>query len=657
VIQLLGALAPSLAIGGLALLFLPILPPEHALARRICAWLTIVLLIRYVVWRATATLPSLAFNLQCVVAYAYFVAETGAAFAGLLLLHVLSKTLDRRAEALAHPVATHPGGPPLIDVFIPTYNEKREIVLRTIIGALNQDYPCFRVWVLDDGKRGWLRELASAHGARYLTRSDNAHGKAGNMNAGLAHVMALPRPPDVIAVLDADFIATPQFLTRTAALLHDPDVAVVQTPQHFFNPDPIQLNLGAADVIPDEQRFFFDVILASKDAHGTAFSCGTSGLVRVSALQRVGGFPTESVTEDLLLSIKMTAIGMRTVYLNERLTVGLAPEGLHEYLTQRSRWCLGTMQIVRTAWGPFSRGSQSGERVPLLMRLHTLDTVLFWTFGPLARLFGFTMPIFYWWFGLYVMRTDTVALVEHLGPYWLSCVVFLGWVSRGTNLPLYVEAMSLLTMFASLRASAVGLFGSKNQKFKVTAKGASRDHVVVHWSLIRWFLLLAGLTVGGIAYRTAVGPVADTPPEVEAINFFWSLFNLATLLLASLMCIELPRFRSEERFPIVEPTMVTLNKRRFPGTLRDISLAGAGLDVSRGEPPEPGSSLLLEIRGVGAVRATVVRAEAATFHVRFDDESCRPALVRKIFSGDCVPSVTRLPLTSLFAVVMRRAFG
>ena len=70
---------------------------------------------------------------------------------------------------------------------------------------------------------------------------------------------ALPEPPDFISILDADFVPTPHFLTRAMALFHDDDVGIVQTPQHFINPDPIQANLAATDVWPDEQRFFFDI--------------------------------------------------------------------------------------------------------------------------------------------------------------------------------------------------------------------------------------------------------------------------------------------------------------------------------------------------------------------------------------------------------------
>jgi cellulose synthase (UDP-forming) len=295
--------------------------------------------------------------------------------------------------------------------------------------------------------------------------------------------------------------------------------------------------------------------------------------------------------------------------------------------------------------------------VPLLMRLHTLDSILYWSIGSVARLCFLVAPILYWWFGIYVMETDATSVLEHLGPSWLCTAIFLGWVSRGTNLPLFVEAMTLLTLFESLRASAIGLFGSKNQKFKVTAKGASRDSVVIHWSLIRWFLLLAALTVGGIVFSTIRGPVAGTPVVVEAVSFFWSVFNIATLLLASLMCVELPRFRGEERFRADEPAEIVADGRRLISRLTDVSVAGARFAVPDGICLPSGTDLRIRLRGVGVIPARVVRGRAGECHVAFQGETGRPALIRKIFSGNLSPAVSRLSMSALLAVVFRRAFG
>ena len=598
-------------------------------------------------------MPPLEGKISSLVAWGFWLVELAGSMAGLVLLHVLSRTRQRSAEADAHPVGGHDGGVPLIDVLIPTYNEQEAILTRTLVGALAQDYPRFRVWVLDDGKRPWLEALARRLGAGYRTRQGNAHAKAGNMNAALDDLFALPDPPDLVAVLDADFVATPAFLARAASLMHDPEVAVVQTPQMFFNPDPVQLNLGAAGVIPDEQRFFFDVILASKDAHGTAFSCGTSSLVRREALQQIGGFPTESVTEDMLLSIKLKALGWRTVYLNEPLTTGLAPEGLQEYLTQRGRWCLGAMQIFRSAWGPLARGA-----MPWRMRLHTIDTVLYWAVSPLTRILALLMPPLYWWFGVVVMRTDLTGIVSHLGPYWIANVGYLAWVSRGSNVPVLADAMALLVARESLRASFVGLFGARNQAFKVTAKGATRDRTVVQWSLAGWFLGLALLTLGGIYFAAWHGAWRGAAVGAEVMNLFWSLYNLLTLLIATLMCIERPRYRAEERFWAREPAQLETGAGALAVELRDLSVSGCHFRLPDEAAPEVGDLLDLTVQGVGALACEVRRVRGRDCHVAFRAEGTgQLGLIRKLFSGAYLRPVQAMQTPDLLRVLLRAGLG
>ncbi len=649
------AAGPALLLLGLGLLLLRSTDPARPLPRRLGAALTALLMLRYMWWRCTETLPPLE-GLAGAIALAFLAVEMLAGLAGLLLLHVLSRTSERGAEADAHPVETHPGGAPLIDVLIPTYNEQRGILLRTLVGALGQDYPRFRVWVLDDGRRDWLRDLAQQLGAGYLTRPDNADAKAGNMNAALSHLLALPEPAAAFAILDADFVPTPQFLRRAAALLHDPTVGCVQTPQNFFNPDPIQLNLRGTAVIADEQRFFFDVILPSKDAHGTAFSCGTSSLVRREALLAIGLVPTESVTEDMLLSIKLAGAGWRTVYLNERLSVGLAPEGLREYLTQRGRWCLGAMQIGRSAWGPLGRA-----RVPWLLRLHTMDTLLYWTVGSLMKLLALLVPVLYWWSGVVVMRTDLADILDHLGPSWVAWVLFLGWVSRGTHLPIMAEAVGLLVAKEALRASVVGLFGARHQTFQVTAKGANRHAVAVQWGMLVPFLGLALATIGGILWRVVQGPVPGTQADIEAMNLFWSAYNCLVLFIACLICVEQPRHRAEERFDGDEPVLLRLpgRARPEPARLRDLSIGGCRLECGEGGATlVPGEDVQLAVGDVGEVVATVRRATPGALHLAFRaTPSQQAAIIRKVFSGVYVRPVVQTSPVALLRVLARRALG
>jgi cellulose synthase (UDP-forming) len=130
---------------------------------------------------------------------------------------------------------------PAVDGFIPTYNEPLDVLERTIVGALALDYPRdkLKVYVLDDKRRDWLRAFCEEKGAIHVTRPDNLHAKAGNMNNGLKVSSG-----DFIAVFDADFVPYRAFLRRTVPFFQDPSIGIVQTPQHFFNKDPVQSNLS-----------------------------------------------------------------------------------------------------------------------------------------------------------------------------------------------------------------------------------------------------------------------------------------------------------------------------------------------------------------------------------------------------------------------------
>ncbi len=85
----------------------------------------------------------------------------------------------------------------------------------------------------------------------------------------------------------------------------DPTIGIVQTPQHFFNKDPVQSNLSLKTVWPDEQRLFFDEMAASRDAWDVSFCCGSCSIARRSAVEEIGGFPHDSITEDLLTTLAL----------------------------------------------------------------------------------------------------------------------------------------------------------------------------------------------------------------------------------------------------------------------------------------------------------------------------------------------------------------
>jgi len=638
------AAAPTLFIIGAAMALLPFLDRDSAAGRAVPCLLCIALMLRAVIWRASSTLPVFALTPHVVWAHAFFATEVACTLSGSLLFLFLSRTIDRRPQSRRHQ-AWVAAQRMRVDIFIASYNEEAAILDRTIVGAKSQDYEHFRVFVLDDGRRDWLRELCIRRGVGYISRPDNEHAKAGNLNHGLRWLAEHGGAGEFVAILDADFVPQPNFLRHALALFQESDVGCVQTPQHFFNPDPLQQGFEAAHLWPDEQRFFFDILLASKDAWGVAFSCGTSSICRLSAIEAIGGFPTESITEDMLLSVKLKSIGWLTVYLNERLSMGLAPEGLREYVTQRVRWCIGFMQIACSAWGPLG-----SSRLPFLDRLSLVDAFLYWALSFPFRILCLLAPIVFGFLGVPVFHATAADLLFYIGPSIAVQMIVVAWISRGRALPILSDASQLLIAFHATKAAAAGLMKPKGHKFQVTAKGGDRSRVVVQWSIMRPFVLLIALTLGAILYATR-GPYSQAQEGGE-IFLFWGYYNMLLLAVAIIACVELPRPR-DQRFSSNEVGYLQIGPSRTPCQLVDLGLRGA--TIAGRAPAEVGENLLLDLEDVDRLPALVTRRAETSFEVQFADaDDIRVALTRKLFSGRYRTTPERTDFSDVISAVALR---
>jgi cellulose synthase (UDP-forming) len=649
VAALIEALSPGILVVGAAWVLLPWLRPDDERARAAMVAVMIALMWRYMLWRWFATLPSVGQTFDFAVGAIFAFIETLMMCGSTVSLVFLARLSDRTTDADRNAAWLEALAPqPLVDVFICTYNEEEAILERTIIGAQSMDYPRYRVWVLDDGRRPWLAELCERQGCRYLTRPDNAHAKAGNINNGLRHVAGLAERPDFISILDADFVPMPQFLRRALSLFRERDVGIVQTPQHFINPDPLQSNLSASQVWPDEQRYFFDVVMASKDAWGASFCCGTSSVIRFDVLHGIGGFPTDSVTEDYLVTLKMKSAGFRTVYLNERLSLGLAPEGLKEYVTQRSRWALGFAQICRGPLGPLRRGNG----LSLLDRISLIETFLYWSANYSFRLLGIIVPILYWLFDLQAVHADVGQTLFYYLPYFVSQVVIMGWMAQGRVMPVMSDVTQLLAATQIVKAVAHGLLKPKGHKFRVTAKGGDRSRRFVQWPLLRLFATFLVLTIAGVIWAFLLEDGSKLR-DSSALCLFWSWYNILILALACLVCVEQPRLRSTDRLPVHDHVaMVDTGDHASTHRILDISLGGARF---AGAPPAaPGVTVTI---GLGHLRmpGTIIRGDRDSFAIGFaNTDSTRADLIRFIYSGRYSATVPQIVPVRVAAAILGR---
>jgi cellulose synthase (UDP-forming) len=648
--ELVAALWPTLVLLGLCLAAMAMAKRSAAATRFAMMAVSVLLLMRYYYWRASSTLPPFGDKLDFTVGALFLFIETTGLVAALLCMFFLSRSRDRTADVEQNkPWLESLSEKPLIDLLICTYNEEEAILERTIIGATGMNYPNYRVWVLDDGNRPWLQALCENLGCGYVARPDNRHAKAGNINYALAKIAQLPKPPQFISILDADFVPMPDFLSRAMTLFRDERIGIVQTPQHFINPDPIQTNLLATQVWPDEQRFFFDIVMPAKDAWSAAFCCGTSSVIRFAPLQKLGGFPTDSVTEDYLLTLRMKEAGFTTAYLNEPLTLGLAPEGLKEYISQRSRWCLGFMQIMRGRSGPFSRSS----KLTFIDRLSLVDSFLMWAAVYPSKLVGVIVPILYLVFNIKSVNADLHDVAVYFLPFFVWHTASMSWLTRGRVLPVMSDVCQLIAAPQVFKAVVVGLSKPQGHKFTVTAKGGDRNRRFVEWPLLRFYGALLALTIISIGFAFHVNIRGDGI-EFGALALFWSWYNLIILTIVCFVCVEQPRRRKAERFDTNELVTLSADGKDYLRQLVDISLSGAR--IAGIAPPAKDGAITCKIRNC-VVEAKIIRASADFFAISFDGSlGVRFSMIRLFYSSQYVKAFEKVDVASVGRAVMQRLF-
>ncbi|MBN9021899.1 MAG: glycosyltransferase, partial [Rhizobiales bacterium] len=361
------------------------------------------IVLRYVYWRTTETIPPINQLENFIPGILLYAAELYNVCMLGLSLFVVAKPLPLR------PSPPSPAEPPTVDVFVPSYNEDATLLATTLAAAKGMDYPADRltVWLLDDGgtdqkcrsqnvqeavaaqeRRAHLQQLCIDLDVKYLTRAKNEHAKAGNLNNGLAHSSA-----ELVAVFDADHAPARDFLNETVGHFKDnPKLFLVQTPHFFINPDPLERNLKTFDFMPSENEMFYGIIQRGLDKWNASFFCGSAAVLRREALKTTNGFSGISITEDAETALELHSKGWDSIYVDKPLIAGLQPSTFASFIGQRTRWAQGMMQILRFRFPPLKRG------LSLAQRLSYMSSTLFWLFA-FPRIIFLVSPLFYLFFG------------------------------------------------------------------------------------------------------------------------------------------------------------------------------------------------------------------------------------------------------------------
>ncbi len=556
--------------------------------RRVTLFLSILSLAmsaRYIYWRATETLtfqttPQLVLGSLLVMAELYAVV--------VLVLGYIQTAWPLERKPV--PLPPDPKDWPTVDVYIPTYNESLSIVRATALACRALDYPAdkFRVYILDDGKREEFRRFAAEAGIGYITRTDNKHAKAGNLN----HAMTVTRG-EFVTIFDCDHIPTRAFLQLTVGwLVQEKNMAMVQTPHHFYSPDPFQRNLAAGSRVPPEGNMFYGLLQDGNDYWDATFFCGSCAVIRRAALDTIGGVATETVTEDAHTMLKLHRRGWTSGYLKLPLAAGLATERLILHIGQRIRWARGMMQIFRLD-NPFL-----GPGLSLGQRFCYANAMVHFFFG-IPRVIFLASPLAYLLLFQNMIAASPFAIAAYALPHIFHSVATASRIQGSWRHSFWSEIYETVLALFLVRVTIVTMINPRAGKFNVTEKGGTLargffDLRAVYPNLLLSFFILLGILRG--IFSMIFQHTTTLEFQALLLNTIWATISLLILLAALAVGRERQQLRARARVRVDLPAIIHLyDGRVLTGQVQNLSQSGARTLVDRPEELPEDSEIVLEV--------------------------------------------------------------
>lgn len=568
-------------------------PQPRAWSRLLIVAMLLALVLRYILWRSLATL-NFSSPVNGITSLVLFGLEMVMLTGYSVQLFLMMRERDRRREADRYAVAVNEGlFQPSVDVLIPTYNEPVAILRRTVIGCQAMNYANKQVYLLDDGDRPEVRQLARELGCHYISRPSNRHAKAGNLNYAIARTHG-----DLIVVFDADFIPTKNFLSRTVGFFQNRTIGMVQTHQCFYNPDPLACNLGIEKEVPHENEIFARHYQLIRDGANSALCYGSSFVVRRDVLAEAGGFVTRSVSEDLYTGIRIAALGYQIVYLDENLSAGLVPEDMPSQILQRQRWSRGSIQAFFMKENPLTIPGLTWRQ-----RIAYMEGIFQWFNSPIRIVF-MILPISVIFFGIVPFTSTLREWIYYFLPLYVAQVATLSWLNHRASAAFAQEIYAVATCFPIAATVLQTLFRPFARGFQVTPKGASPTDVVFQWKLAAPLMGLSILTILSFLWQSyhLLHP-NETFFKPETLEFFklglvWSGYNLVVLGLVIRSLFDIPKLSIYYPLQRCYPIKLHVGDRLIEGRTNWMSEVKTEISLSVEEELTsllPGDSVVLHI--------------------------------------------------------------
>ena len=540
-------------------------------------FLNIFLSIVYIFWRIFYTIPvgygaiSVSISIILLVMEGMGVLES--------LVHFMNMSSDRHFEIPDVPLDKYPD----VDVFISTYSEDTDLLYKTINGCKRMEYPDknkVHIYLCDDNRRPEMEELAKRTGINYLKRANNEGAKAGNLNHALAHSSS-----PYIVTFDADMIPRRKFLMRLMPYIVDAEMknaerpenrkvklGFIQSPQNFYNPDLFQFNLFSEGRVPNEQDYFYRDIQAAMTNANSVIYGGSNTIISREALEAVGGFCTDGITEDFATGLLIEKKGFVSLGTSEPLASGLSPTDLPNLVQQRIRWARGVISTGR------SQHIYTSKDLSFAQKLNYWTSVYYW-YAPLKRLIYIISPILFATFGFTIFKCTLPQIMLFWLPMYVTSKISLKQLSGNIRSEKWTGIYETIFFPFLLMPVILETFGLKLKKFKVTSKEAQTGKQHYETYMVPFVALIA-LSLFGIFRCIAI--IFESSSFGPVVVLFWLIVNLFYMVMAVLFIDGRVAYRKDERVPLTQECKVDIYGQERDG--ETINVSEEGISISFDNP-------------------------------------------------------------------------
>lgn len=444
----------------------------------------------------------------------------------------------RRLVEAQKPAATGmPARFPKVSIHVPAYREPPEMLKQTIDALARLEYPNFEAVIIvnntpDPAMVEPVREHCALLGERF--KFINAE-KVSGFKAGALRIALEATAPDaeIIGVIDADYVVTPDWLKDLVPVFDDPTVGLVQAPQDHRD----GLRSPLHEAMNAEYAGFFDIGMVQRNEDDAIVVHGTMCLIRRAAMMEAGNWSSDTICEDTDLGLTIAENGWKTHYTRKRYGYGLLPDSFEAFKKQRHRWAYGGFQIIKKHWRRFL---PNRSRLTTAQKRHFVLGWVSWlgsesvgalvaaaslAFVPFVLLFGVSVPA----------HVLTLPIIATFVVYVLHFVSLYRMRVATTPMRMLGAAVAASAVQFTVAKAVLDGFRYKDLAFARTAKGnnwlagAARTFPALPEATIGILLLVAGIALLLLNNLPGVALTKNDWRHIHEINLYGAALMVQSL--------------------------------------------------------------------------------------------------------------------------------